>query len=126
MGKNQQDNNSNFLEYIPVRNNEYRWEKDDKDNITIYVENKGMFNRIAQKLFKRPEVSRIHLQGIGNYVWQIIDGNMNVYELGVKVKEHYGDEAEPLYERLSKYMRMLEEYGFIVMLKDSEKSDQSI
>ncbi|MBR1599460.1 MAG: PqqD family peptide modification chaperone [Lachnospiraceae bacterium] len=107
----------NYLDYIPRIVEEYKWEKDGEDNVTIFVENKGIYNRIAQKLFGRPKVSQIHLQGIGNYIWPLIDGKKSIHELGARVKEHYGDEAEPLYERLTEYMKMLEQYGFIVIEK---------
>jgi hypothetical protein len=114
MAFNKKDKQSqNYLDFVPRRVETYKWEQDEEGNVTIFVENKGAFNRIAQKFFKKPEVSQIHLQGIGNYIWPLIDGRMSIYELGVKVKEHYGEEAEPLYERLSEYMRMLDEYGFI-------------
>lgn len=103
----------NFLEFIPRRVDKYKWEHDEEGNVTIFVENKGAFNRIAQKILKKPKVSQIHLQGIGNFVWPLIDGETNILDLGIKVKEHFGEDAEPLYERLSEYMKMLESYGFI-------------
>ncbi len=112
------DNNagsSNFLDKIPRKAAEYRWEKDEDGSVTIFMENRGLFNRIAQKVFKKPKVSQIHLQGIGNFIWPLIDGKTSIYELGISIKEHFGDEAEPLYERLAEYMRILERYGFIII-----------
>ncbi len=105
----------NYLDYIPKRVETYKWEQDKNGNVTIFVENKGAFNRIAQKFFKKPKVSQIHLQGIGNKIWLLIDGKTSIYELGIKVSEHYGEKAEPLYERLSEYMRILEQYGFVAL-----------
>ena len=72
-----------------------------------------MFNILAQKFFKRPKVSQIHLEKMGNFIWPLIDGESTVYEIGAKVKEHFGDEAEPLYERLVQYFRILDNQGFI-------------
>ena len=115
---NKKNKSTNYLDYIPQRIESYKWDQDKEGNVTIFVENKGIFNRIAQKTLKKPEVSQIHLQGIGNFVWSLIDGETSIYDLGIKVKEHYGDEAEPLYERLSEYMRMLEQYGFISIKKE--------
>jgi len=118
MKQNNNKTSDNYLDYIPQRVDKYRWEKDENNNITVFVENKGAFNRIAQKFFGKPKVSQIHLQGIGNFIWPLIDGHTSIFELGVKVREHYGDEAEPLYERLTEYMRMLEQYGFVAMNAD--------
>lgn len=105
----------NYLDYIPQKVEEYKWEQDEEGNVTIFVENKGAFNRIAQKFFKKPKESQIHLQGIGNFIWPLIDGKISIYEMGVKVKERYGEEAEPLYERLAEYIRILEQYGFVTL-----------
>lgn len=76
--------------------------------------NRGLFNRIAQILFKRPKISWIELEGMGSFIWNQIDGKRNVYEIGKLVKEKYGQEAEPLYERLSTYIKTLHNSCFIV------------
>ena len=103
----------NYMDRVPVRNDKFRWERDEDGNVTIFVENKGVFNRIAQKFFGKPEVTIVHLEGLGNYIWTIIDGKKSVYDIGQAVKEKFGDEAEPLYPRLVKYMSMLESYDLI-------------
>ena len=103
----------NLLDKIPAMSTKLKWDKDAGGNVTLYIENKGIANRIAQKLFKKPGITQIHLEGIGNFVWPLIDGKTDVYEIGKAVKEHFGDEAEPLYERLAKYFKMLADYGFI-------------
>ena len=70
-------------------------------------------NRIAQKLFRKPKVSHIHLDEMGSFVWPILDGEKNIIELGKLVEERFGDKASPLYERLAKYFQILDSYGFI-------------
>ena len=52
---------SNFLDKIPTRNPEIGYTVDEKGVITLEIENKGLFNRIAQKLFKKPKISYVHL-----------------------------------------------------------------
>ena len=37
----------------------------------------------------------------------------NIIELGVLVKEHFGEKAEPLYPRLAKFFQILASYGFV-------------
>ena len=76
-------------------------------------ENKGAFNRIAQKLFKKPPISYIHLDKIGSFVWPLIDGKKNIAQLAEKVDKHFGEEAYPLHERLAKYFQILDSYNFI-------------
>lgn len=103
----------NYLENKPYRNSKIDWNCDENGIITLEIKNIGLFNKIAQKLFKKPQISYIHLDEIGSFVWPILDGNKNIIEIGEEVIIHFGDEAEPLYERLAKYFKILESYDFI-------------
>ncbi len=89
------------------------WSADEKGIVTLDIENVGFFNRLAQKFFKRPPVSHIHLDEMGSFVWPLMDGEKDIAVLGVLVKEHFGDAAEPLYERLAKYFQILDSYSFV-------------
>ena len=109
-------NQPNVLEFVPIRKIE-RFSTDEKGVVTLEIENKGVFNRIAQKLFKKPKITYIHLDETGSFVWPLIDGEKNITDIGVLVKEHFGEKAEPLYERLSKYFKILESYGFVEFKK---------
>lgn len=104
----------NFLDYIPKHNSLYEYRINEKGMIEVGMLNRGLFNRIAQVLFKRPKISWIELEGMGSFIWNQIDGKRNVYEIGKLVKEKYGQEAEPLYERLSTYIKTLHNSCFIV------------
>lgn len=108
---------ANFLEFKPSRCEKITWTRDDEGNITLEIENKGLFNKIAQKLFKKPKISYVHLDETGSFVWPLLDGEINVLVLGEKVREFFGEKAEPLYERLCKYLQILESYGFIKLDK---------
>ena len=118
---NKTKNNSlkNYLDYIPVHNDKYSYTVSDTGEVTIFMENKGAFNKIAQVCFKKPKVSQIHLYEMGNFIWVLMDGKRTVYDISQLVKEHFGEKAEPLYNRLVQYIRNLESYGFIT-LKYSE------
>jgi len=107
----------NFLERVPKRNEQIAWNKDDKGIVTLEIENKGVFNKIAQKLFKKPKTSYVHLDKNGSFVWPIIDGEKSLIDIGKEVDEHFGEKAHPLYERLAKYFQILESYGFIMWIK---------
>ncbi|MBO5358142.1 MAG: PqqD family protein [Clostridia bacterium] len=108
-------NSKNYLEFVPIR----KIERFSEENgvITLEIENKGVFNRIAQKLLKKPKISYIHLDEMGSFVWPLIDGERNITDIGVFVKEHFGEKADPLYERLAKYFKVLESYGFVKFKK---------
>lgn len=117
MKKNNTAIPENYLEKIPSRPEAIKWSTGDDGIVTLEIENKGVFNRIAQKIFKRPKVSYIHLDKTGSFIWPQIDGKRSITDLGVSVEEEFGDEAHPLYERLATYFRILDSYGFIDWVK---------
>ena len=103
----------NYLKRCPIRPERIKWSVDEEGKVTLDIENTGFFNRVAQKLFKKPKVSHVHLDKLGSFVWPLIDGEKDIIALGVLVKERFGEEAEPLYERLAKYFQILESYSFV-------------
>ncbi len=103
--------NENYLEKIPVKTN-IPFEQDEEGIITLEVENRGAMNKIAQLIFKKPKVSFIHLDEFGSFVFLQIDGERDIIKIGEAVKDRFGEKAEPLYERLSQYIKTLEKYGF--------------
>ena len=103
----------NYLSFVPVRNSEISYTSDEKGLVTLEKINKGLFNKIAQKIFKKPKTSYIHMEEMGSFIWSIIDGERDIEAIGKCVSEHFGEKAEPLYERLCKYIQIMESYGFI-------------
>lgn len=61
-----------------------------------------------------PGTSYIELDNFGSLVWKQIDGKKTIYQIGQAVHEEFGEKAEPLYERLSKYITTLQENRFVV------------
>ena len=104
---------ANYLERVPIRSQAVGFSQDRAGNVALEIENKGIFNLVAQKLLHKPRISYVHLDELGSFVWQLIDGEKDILAIGRQVKEHFGEKAEPLYERLAKYFQILESYGFI-------------
>lgn len=103
----------NFMDFIPVCNPDYAWDADKKGKVTVHVVNKGFYNWIAQKLFKKPRISHIALDEYGSFVWKQMDGQRNVYEISKLVSAQFGKDAEPVVERLVKYIQILYQNKFI-------------
>ena len=106
----------NYLKLKPKRNEKFAWSVDN-EQVTLEIENKGVWNTIFQKLLKKPRISYIHLDEIGSFVWPLIDGEKTITEIGKAVENRFGDKANPLYERLVKYFKILESYHFIYFNK---------
>ena len=111
--KKKKNQSENYLDRIPIRPERIKWSTDEDGLVTLDIENTGIFNKVAQKLFKKPKVSHVHLDKMGSFVWPLLDGEKDIAALGVFVKEHFGEEAEPLYPRLAKYFQILDSYKFL-------------
>lgn len=105
----------NYLNYIPTRVDTFSWDTDDSGAVTIYIENKKIFQRITQKLLGKPKVSQIHLEQYGSFIWQQIDGTRSVMDIAELADNEFGEEIHPLYERIASYFSMLERSGFVIM-----------
>ena len=104
---------TNYLEKIPCKSSYLKWSQSEDGKVTLEIENTGVFNRLAQKFFNKPKVSYVHLDTTGSFVWPLIDGEKDILSLGEAVKERFGEECEPLYERLAKFFQILDSYNFI-------------
>jgi len=104
----------NYLDKCPVKPTGLNWTQDENGLVTLEIENKGIMNTIAQILFKKPRISYIHLDEMGSFIWPLIDGEKNIADFGAPVSEKFGEDANPLYERLAKYFQILDSYGFVV------------
>ena len=111
--KKEQLSSENYLLRKPIRAKGLVWNKDENGIVTCEIENTGFMNRIAQKLFKKPKISYVHLDKTGSFVWPLLDGEKDIAAIGVLVEEEFKDEAQPLYERLAKYFEILDSYHFI-------------
>ncbi len=107
----------NYLDYIFEKNPAFEWKENAEGMVCIIVEWKGFYNRIAQKFFHKPKKSEIAMDVLGSFVWKNIDGKRNVYELGELVKAEFGEKAEPLYERLIKFLEIMKNNKYILLSK---------
>ena len=105
----------NYLDLVPEKAQELPWSKDEEGIVVLEVENTGVFNRIAQKLFKRPKYTKVHMEKYGSFLWPLIDGQRTVMELADLQKAEFGEEVEPLYPRVVKYMQIMDSYHFITL-----------
>jgi hypothetical protein len=113
MSKKKKD--ENFLDKIPTHKEGLNWSKDENGMVTLEMENKGIVNRIAQFILRKPKVSYIHLEEFGSFIWPLIDSKKSIYDIAKEVEEHFGEKANPLYERISTYFTMLERYEFVTL-----------
>lgn len=120
MKKKKQIISENYLERKPKRGTIF-WSQDKNGIVTLEQENKGLMNCLAQKLLKKPKITYVHLDETGSFLWPMLDGETTIIELGERMEEQFGEKAHPLYERLVKYLQILESYGFIECNETEDK-----
>ena len=103
MGQKQKQN---YLDLLPARNPKQQYHVESADSVTIIVEWKGFYHRIAQKVFKKPAVSRISLDTYGSFLWLSMDGETTVFQLLEALKERFPEMEKPL-PRLIQFMEIL-------------------
>ena len=104
----------NYLDFVPVINPKNDWSAGEDGIVTIHMVHRGFYASIAQKFFHTPRVSHIRLDEYGSFLWKEIDGQRTVGDLAQRMKEQFGQKAEPLYDRLVKYMQILRNNRFIL------------
>lgn len=110
----------NYLEFIPVRNPDFPWELNQNGLVVVTIFRNGFYDKIAQKVFKKPKSSKITLDEFGSFIWQQIDDSSTIFAIGEKVQEQFGKRANPLYERLIKFLEVLKDNRFITIKESSD------
>ena len=104
----------NFLDYTPKRNARFYFFKDEKEHLIVRIYLKGLMNKCVQILLKRPTYTDLEFDEFGTFVIEQMDGKKTIYEIAKAVSEQFGTRAEPLYERLITFLKILHKNCFIV------------
>ncbi len=70
----------------------------------------------VQRRLKKP-CYQLHLDKIGSAVWLGFDGESAVADIGKRLKDRFGDDIEPLWDRLALFIRQMCA-GKLIELKD--------
>lgn len=109
----------NYLDQIP-RISIPKWEVLEDGLVEVTVENKGFFNVIAQKCFHRPRTSYIKLDEYGSCVFQQIDGEKSIYEIG-QILEQTHEGASNSY--MSGCLHILRRFGDCIIFSFTDCSE---
>lgn len=108
MAKNDKDN---FLLYIPYKKHK-EYETKDGKVLLIFHHDKPV-EKLMRWLIKKPYISDIGFDTMGSRVWELINGQNTVYDIGQQLIKLYGKDCEPVYDRLILYIRYLIKKGWI-------------
>lgn len=102
----------NYLDFIPVKAPDIEYQTGGDGMVTVFIEWKGFYHRIAQRFFHRPRVSDIRLDGYGSFVWLAIDGVKDVHQLSKELEAQFPGMEKSL-SRLIKYLEILHDNRLI-------------
>lgn len=112
----------NYLDYVPRHSPGLRWDTLEDGRIQLTVKRRGWVNSLAHTLFKAPENNYVTLDDLGSFVWKQIDGRRSITAIGEMVEKAFGQDAEPVYQRLAEFVKMLSVHNF-VKLEDARPGD---
>ncbi|MGI6001523.1 MAG: PqqD family protein [Candidatus Merdisoma sp.] len=105
-------NQRNYLDFVPIKNPDIEYQTGDNGKVTVFIEWKGFYHRIAQKFFHRPRVSDIQLDNYGSFVWLAIDDNKDVHQLSKELDARFPNMEKSL-SRLIKFLEILRDNHLI-------------
>jgi len=116
-------NNDNFLLYVPAKKHKYYEIK--KGKVFLIFHHDKPVEKIMRWLIKKPYVSDIELDTMGSRVWELINGQNTVYDIGKELIKVYSKECEPVYDRLILYIRYLIKKGWISFDRGNQEGGSS-
>ncbi len=110
----------NYLELTPVRSHNYLLEDDNRVAVLVpRFKNKILVKFIVPRL-KSPDI-KVKLDKFGSAAWLKADGNKNVQVICNELLNEYGDEINPVIERVTKFYSQLYQYQFISFIELKER-----
>ncbi len=101
--------NEDILSIVYRRNNRFIYEIEDDGRVRILEEQNHWIQRLFRKIgFKIPRYKKTELDKFASFVLRNIDGKKNIKEIGELLKKEFGEEAEPLYERLLVFLNYID------------------
>ena len=101
----------NYLDFIPEKNPEIEYETGEDGIITVLIEWKGFYHKLAQRFFRRPRVSEIKLD---------IDHKKDVHAISKELEAEFPSMEQPL-TRLIKYLEILHDNHLIYWKGEKRK-----
>lgn len=102
----------NILDLVPLRR---KGMDRDGEYLLLPMYSTGRGEKIAGALRLKTK-RRIRLDEYGLSVWELVNNKRDIRQIGSILRKRFGDEVEPLYPRLSKFIAYLESLK-IVKLK---------
>jgi|LGOV01.1.fsa_nt_gb hypothetical protein len=119
--KKSKKESKNFLDFIPVKVEKIETNLKADGFVDLIIPRDGFLDRTVRKIAKTPDKKVISLDLLGSSVWKAIDNYRNVGDIAMVIKEEFGEDADPLYDRLLPFINLLNNNEFISLKRVDEK-----
>jgi len=110
-------NKENFLDFIPI--SKVGFEVNEETGLISLLIPRFKSEFALKYLIpkKKSKFIKANLDEYGSFIFQEIDGKRDVLEISNLMKEKYGDQVEPVFDRVSKFLGNLFRYKLIEFQK---------
>lgn len=105
---------ASLYDLVPIKNPTIYWEMTPAGYIRLQVEERGFVSTCKKLITGAPVTSQIVLDKFGSFIWVKMDGRHTVEEIGTMLYQQFGEETEPLEERLEDHFSALRRHRLIV------------
>lgn len=110
--KNKKLSEVNYLELTPIRIYNHIVEEENRVSVLVpRFTNKILVKYLVPRL-KSPDI-KVKLDKFGSAAWLKADGNKNVEDICDELLNEFGEEINPVVERVTKFYSQLYQYQFI-------------
>jgi hypothetical protein len=102
----------NLLELVPHRLREFDMGEEDIVTINVPRFKHGWMAHYLLPRWKHPNI-RTKLDAVGSFVWLQCDGATSTGEIADLLRERFGEEVEPVHDRLKLFLQLMTRRGWI-------------
>jgi hypothetical protein len=102
----------NLLELVPKRLFECARTEEGLAQVLVPRFKSEFFRRFLVPRSRDPFV-RVKLDKFGTLIWDMCDGSKSIAEIAGALTEKFGDEVQPVEDRLALFIRQMRQYQYI-------------
>jgi hypothetical protein len=104
----------NLLELRPLRSVDWEATEDGRVVLLVPKFRHPFLVKWLVPFLAKPNL-RVKLDARGSFIWGLCDGSTPVREMVERLEDEFGDAAEPVYDRIGKFLRKLEREECVVI-----------
>ena len=102
----------NLFDLLPERKREFVKRDDGMIEVLIPRYGRGRLGKFLGSLLKDRPV-RLKLDKVGTLTWELCDGRHSVFTIGERLRKSFGEEVDPVYDRLELFLKHMKRRDLI-------------